>query len=244
MEPELQRGLSLNRSVQLVPVRVRKYTTTRENGGETTRTVTPAFGVYRAVRYQSVTNLSRGRSRGIARPLRCETSPEPSPSSTFRPGGGTQTGFGGIRSGGQWMSCPSALEPQLGDGGEERVGDRNNRRRRDGCLDARAAWLGPAGDERSVPELGHGLGSKQELVSGQTGHERLELRTGPPAERGTEHARVNQQSHEVSAATNSSCSSSERSSITRSSSDARTGAAASSASVRSRGSSPVPCGPS
>lgn len=142
------------------------------------------------------------------------------------------------------MANPAAPEAQLGHRAHERIRHRNNRRRLDGVLEPIAPGITPCGNERAEPKLGNGLYGKVELIVGEPSNQRFVLRAASPAERGAEYAGVDKQPQNESAARNESYSSSVRSSITRASSDSRIGAAANSASVRSRGSKLVPRGPS
>ena len=149
-----------------------------------------------------------------------------------------------VRDAAQWMANPAAPEAQLGHRAHERIRHRNNRRRLDGVLEPIAPGITPCGNERAEPKLGNGLYGKVELIVGEPSNQRFVLRAASPAERGAEYAGLDKQPQNESAARNESYSSSVRSSITRASSDSRIGAAANSASVRSRGSKLVPCGPS
>ena len=72
----------------------------------------------------------------------------------------------------------------------------------------------------------------------------LERLSTPPAERRAEDTRVDDQPHDVTAAANASSSSSVRPSISKASTESRTGAASNSSDVRSRGNKLVPCGTS
>ena len=81
-------------------------------------------------------------------------------------------------------------------------------------------------------------------MPGKSGDVILELGAATSAESGTEHAGVDDERHESSAAANASSSPAERSSINSDSMDARLGAERTSAGVRSRASSMVPWGTS
>jgi len=72
----------------------------------------------------------------------------------------------------------------------------------------------------------------------------LERLSMPPAERRAGDTRVDDQPHDVTAAANASSSSSVRPSISKASTESRTGAASNSSDVRSRGNKLVPCGTS
>ncbi len=99
-----------------------------------------------------------------------------------------------------------------------------------------------SGDDRAVPQFRDSDRGQKQLVTLKRSYMRFERWPSPPTQRSAEHAGIDNQSHDASAAENASSSSSERSSITKSSIDANEGAAASCSALRSRASLVTPRG--
>lgn len=117
----------------------------------------------------------------------------------------------------------------------------NHGRGIDGLLETDGDGSRPNGDDRAVPEPSDGHRGEDELLTRQAADVMLEIVRATPAQCGAEHAGVDNESQESIASANASSSSSYRSSISRLSSEPRTGAERSCSEVRSRGNRVVPC---
>ncbi len=116
---------------------------------------------------------------------------------------------------------------EFGNSGEQGVADRHDGRRRDRLLQPTTPLVAPARDEGAVAELGDGNRSEEDLMSRHDPDFGVEADAAARAHRRAEETSVDDDPHDSSAAVNASSSSSDRSSITRASIEASTGAAAS-----------------
>ena len=142
------------------------------------------------------------------------------------------------------MPDSSAGRTRLSDPREQRVGYWHDCRCCDGGLNSSPSRIAPLGDDGSIAEFGDRHDREEELVVAQCLDVRFKRLSTSPAERRAEDARVDDQPHDVTAAANASSSSSVRPSISKASTESRTGAASNSSDVRSRGNKLVPCGTS
>jgi hypothetical protein len=140
----------------------------------------------------------------------------------------------------QRMRVPSTRCPRLCDRSEQPIGHRHNSRCRNRVLKLASPGLAPLGHDRSVSKFGHRDGAKKELMADERGDLTIKEGSTTTADCSTEHARVDNQPHDISATANASSSSSSRS-TTSASSDSKTGAPDNSSEVRSGGSIPTPC---
>jgi hypothetical protein len=96
----------------------------------------------------------------------------------------------------------------FGDRAEERVADGYDSRGSDSGLELVATQLTPLGDDRAVAQLGDSDDGEEELLTAKRADVAIENGTAPAAESGAEHARVDDQPHDISAAAKASSSSS------------------------------------
>ena len=120
-------------------------------------------------------------------------------------------GVGGI---GEWMPSVATSEAKLCHSRQECIAHWNHGGFCDCFLQPIATWCSPFSNQRAIAKLCNGCSSEKDLVAGETCDLRLESETATTTERSAEHAGVDDESHESSAAANASSSSAERSSIT------------------------------
>jgi hypothetical protein len=97
---------------------------------------------------------------------------------------------------------------------------------------------------RAVAKLGDRHGGEEQLIASEALDRFIEVSAASPAQRGAEHAGIDDQPHDRIAAANTSSSSWDSSSINNASAEASTGAAINCSAVRSRGNCVAPCGAS
>lgn len=142
----------------------------------------------------------------------------------------------------QRMAAVATCKSDFSHGRQQAIADRDHGRRLDRLLEPSATGSSPLRHERAVTQFSDRHSSEEQLVACQIPDVLSKVRPPSSAQRGAEHAGVDNQPHDRIAAANASSSSSDRSSISNASAEVSTGAATNCSVVRSGGNSALPCG--